>query len=366
MDYTFTDLRKVCLVGVDTITSAFALSIKRAGYSRIIYGVDEPSQVKYALACGSATEGGQSYQVGLRGSNLIVLSRICREPAERLANILEAADPHSIVLDSSAVKGHEEAVFEASGRKNVHYVGFHIVQDQLRDPSELNPSQFFFDSKAVILSPRNRKDYPAYKMIAKILESSGAKAIAMSPQDFRKRIATLEFMPDMLDFLALEAVMQGSPEEKIPVDYLGERLIKRLKRFAGLNGSSWCEAVAGTQDHLDELLELIEASLKSLRQDIHHGKLKERVNAVLEQGEYVQQEDTSTSDRELIVITGGVTSVKQKIAMALVGARISLGNLEELRGKTNGAYKLRLDNVAERDRATEALRAAGIEVELTD
>ncbi len=366
MELKLSDMRKIALGGVDTITTAIALSLKRSGFKGAIYGVDNSSVVTQAWNNGCVTDGGTDWHEALRHCRLVVLSRNTPDPIERLTTILELAEPNTIILDATAVKGHEEAAMESSGRKDVHYVGFHLVNEPKHETTENKPSHFFFDGKAIVLTPHVRADYPAYKVMEAVLQSVGATVIAMSPQAFHERLAMLDFVPDLLEFLELEAVLASTSAEKISAEYLGSRLHDRLKRLAGLHETSWHESLLGTRTHVDSLLANIQLSIQTLREDLLNATFKERVTAVLAKGDYLQKQAIDANRDEIIVMTSGDPKVMERIAKLLAESRVVVSKLELMQGKTDGAYKIRLDSEANRNKAASLLKAAGIKVEFKD
>ncbi|MBL0063400.1 MAG: hypothetical protein IPP40_18440 [bacterium] len=56
----------------------------------------------------------------------------------------------------------------------------------------------------------------------------------------------------------------------------------------------------------------------------------------------------------------------QHIAKLLAESRVVVSKLELMQGKTDGAYKIRLDSEASRNKAASLLKAAGIKVEFKD
>jgi len=357
------DIRRVCLLGLDPVVASLSMILKRSGFRGQVYGVDDTALVKQAWQHGCINDGGTNAAAGIKSAELIILSRSCANPRDRLAEALDQAQPDSIILEASTVKGHETVVFESSSRTDVHYVGFHMVQDDPALLNSCNPSPFFFESKAIILTPRIRADYPAYKILADALEKAGGTVIAMSPQAFHERVALMEFIPDLMDFLELEVALTSSTDDKITSEYLTTRLKDRLFRMVDLHESSWHDALNGTRHAVDKQLQAVEEAVKSLRNDIRTGNLKNRVASLLVQAEHLHVQGAAPVQQELVVITEGDPKVMERISKALAEAKVNIDRIEQLKGDTNGAYKLHLTDASTCARAACALKAAGIETE---
>ncbi|MCB1060848.1 MAG: prephenate dehydrogenase/arogenate dehydrogenase family protein [Calditrichaeota bacterium] len=366
METKLKNLSKITLGGIDTITSAISLALKRAGYRGAIYGIDEPDSVSYGWRRGCITDGGGDCHVGMKGSELIVLSREGGDPRDRLATLLELAEPGSIVLDATRVKGHEDSVFESNGRTDVHHVGFHVVQDILRDEPGATPSDFYFDGKSIILTPRVKADYPAYRMFAEIFELVGAQVIAMSPNDFRDRYSLLEVIPDLLNLLQLEEVFRSMSAEEVSGDFLGSRVVGRVRRLRNLQDKAWCESFIGTSEFVTKHLANIESSIASLRNSLSEQTVRAKANEVIRKSSHIAADVKPDCCCEVIVTTAGDVSVKQKIARALAESQVVIKKLEEMSGTNGEAFKLQMNNEADRKKAVQSLRAAGIKIELTD
>lgn len=366
MDKNIRHLRKVSLGGVDIISAAIVRSFRRYGFQGIVYGIDESEAIKHSWAAGIVTDGGCDCHIGMNNCELVVLSQVCGGSRERLETLLEIADPGTIILDCSSVKGHEEAVFAASGRKDVHYVGFHLVNDLPGGLKLSDATPYFFDHKALILTPRTKADYPAYHMLAEMFRSAGANVISMSPQAFHMRIAETEYVPDLFDIIQLETVLGDDSDEKIQSEYLGVRLTRRLKRLTDLHHSSWYDAMQGCQEPIDRLLEQAQRAIAVMRKELRAGTLRKHVSEMLELGEHLSETPDDPAAKELVVMTNGDPKTIQRIAKALAEAKLAIGGLEPLIGNTNGAYKLIMGSGVERDRAAQVLASAGIEIETTD
>ncbi|MCC6476053.1 prephenate dehydrogenase/arogenate dehydrogenase family protein [bacterium] len=366
MEKKFTDLRKVCLVGIDTLTTAVSRMLRRRGFRGTIYALDGGGHVKLAWAARIATDGGESYEEALRQCDLIVLSFHAKDYGERLLDVLVKADPDSLILDMSSVKGHEEAVVEESGRKDVRYVGFHQMNEAALEVSLEKVNEFYFDHKAIILTPRAKEDYASYRLLADLFESSGATAIAMSPQDFHRRLALLNFVPDLLDFVELELALGGSEDEHISVEYLGPRLYKRLEELAERHQTEWYNAMRGCGSPLGVLLNDLSDRIASIRNSLCHGELKDRVTKLLERCDYLIGAEETVSKQELLVMTGGDPKILERISVVLAEARLAIDTLHRMSGDTNGAFKLVMKTDEDKTRAAQLLQGAGIEVMTVD
>jgi prephenate dehydrogenase len=366
MDKNILHLRKVCLSSVDVVSAAIVRSFRRYGYRGTIYGIDESEAIKRSWAAGIVTDGSCDCHVGMHSCELVILSQSCINSRERLATLLEIAEPETIILDCSTVKGHEEDVFSASGRHDVHYIGFHLVNELPAGLTLNDATPFFFDHKALILTPRDKQDYPAFHKLAEVFRTVGANVIAMSPKMFHLRLAETEYIPDLLDLIQLETVLGEEGEEKIQAEYLGVRLNRRLQHLTGLHQGSWYDAMHGCQEPIDQLLEQAQNAIKQLREDLRSGTLRARVAEMLHLGEHLSKGIDTSNSLELFVVTRGDSKVIQHIAQVLAQARLKISELQPLPGNTNGAYKLTMGTAQDRERATQVLASAGIEIETTD
>jgi hypothetical protein len=366
MEIRLANIHKITLGGIDTTTCAISLAMKRAGFRGGVYGIDDSEQVNQAWKRGCISDGGGDCHAGMKSAELIVLSQEGGDPRDRLATLLELAEPGSIVLDTTRIKGHEDSVFESCGRDDVRHVGFHIVQDTLKTDHSENLSNFFFDGKAIVLTPRVKADYPAYRMISDVFETVGANVIAMSPSDFRDRYALLEAIPDLLDLIQLEEVFRVTADDAITGEFLGVRLGNRVRRLRQLQDKSWFESFSGATACVVNHLANIENSIASLRKTLTEETVKARAAEVLRQSARVVRDVEIAKTCQLIVTTAGDTAVKQRIAKALAQSQVVIQRLDEMIGTNGDAFKLELRTEEERDKAAQSLRAAGINIEIID
>ena len=366
MEKKFTDVRKVCLVGVDTLTAAISRMLRRRGFRGTVYALDASIHVKLAWAAGIATNGGESYEDALRQCDLIVLSHYAKDYGERLLDVLVRVESDSVILDMSSVKGHEDAVVEDSHRTDVRYVGFHQMSEVALDMPLEKVNEFYFDHKAIILTPRTKEDYPSYRLLADMFELSGAHVIAMSPQDFHRRLALLNFVPDLLDLIELELALGDSVDEHISVEYLGPRLHKRLEELAERHQTEWYNAMRGCGSPLGTLLNEFSRRIESIQSTLLRGDLRNRVTDLLERCDYLIGAKDVEVKQELLVMTGGDTKILERISVVLAEARLSIDTLHRMSGDTNGAFKLVMKSDTDKQRAAQLLQGAGIEVLTVD
>ena len=366
VDPKLNDLRKIALGGVDSITSAIVLSLKRAGFKGALYGVDSAAVITQAWNNGCVTDGGTEWKDALPNCKLVVLSRQSRNFRARLAKVLELAEPDTIILDASSVKGYAEDVIVASGREDIRHIGFFLVHEQDHANEDTKPSHFFFDGKTIILTPRSRTDLAAFKMLSTAFDTCGAKVIPMYPQAFYERLAMLDFVPDLLEFLELEAVLASTSADKITAEHLGQRLYARLKRLAELHQSAWHDSLIGTRSQIDCLLANIQLSIQTVREDLLAGSFEARVASVLAKGDYLHQQTIEAASDEIVVATKGDSQIMQRIARLLSESCVVVTKLEELKQDSEGTYKLRLESKEHRNKAVSLLKSAGIKVEFKD
>ncbi|RQV98931.1 prephenate dehydrogenase/arogenate dehydrogenase family protein, partial [bacterium] len=175
------EVKKICLVGVDEVVANLVVALRRTGFRGRTHAVTNSAQLKRAWGIGVANDGSERLEEGLEDAQLIVMSFSLEDSSERLASILENADPGAIIVDLSHTKAYVARIFEEVGREDVRYVGIRLV-DSLEISDVLTRTDpFFFDSKALILTPREKGDLDAYALLSEALESIGAQVIALSP-----------------------------------------------------------------------------------------------------------------------------------------------------------------------------------------
>ena len=297
------------------------------------------------------------------GAELIMLASHAGEAGIQLKDVLEWADDGSTISEMTRVKGNVDAVFEASRRSEVHYVGFRLLGDVANEDDVQLSNRFFFEDKTVILTPRCKQDLEAFASLQDVMRRLGSTVIAMSPQVHDTLLAHLSQVPKAAIVAILQRVFDGDADIKVAPQMLGKGLIEQLRQLAAMRRRGWVEDLSANRElvlkGLDEVLE----RLQRVRADIQNGTLGKELDSLIERAGAVLKLDGSDECTDLVLVAGEDATVAQKTAEVLANAHITIQTLVKMGHAESGTYRLNVKSAAERDRAVILLREAGMDVE---
>jgi hypothetical protein len=220
---------------------------------------------------------------------------------------------------------------------------------------------FFFDSKALILTPRNKEDLDAYGLLSEVLESIGAQVIALSPMAHDQLLANYVHVPRIVTLAVLEQVFADNSGDSVRPGIMGRDLVVQLERLLDLHHSNWMEELESVNglvcrgiDRLVERLELIKVDLKA-------NGLNDRLTDLLTTASMTLERAVEAQEPRLVVIANDNMKTLERVSKLLAQSRISIQDLERADRPGAAAYKLTMKSEADRNEAVSLLKSAGFQ-----
>ncbi|MBL0063399.1 MAG: hypothetical protein IPP40_18435 [bacterium] len=167
--------------------------MKRSGFKGAICGVDNSSTITQAWNNGCVTDGRNRLENALANCKLVVLHAVTRFNPAPNCEYWSLPNLNTIILDATAVKGHGEATMDcSSGREDIRSLCRIPPCKRTRPRDDRRQTiAFFFDGKAIILTPHSRR-LPCLQGVGGLRSRSfGARVIAMDPQAFHDGLRCL-------------------------------------------------------------------------------------------------------------------------------------------------------------------------------
>ena len=355
------EVKKICLIGVDEVVANLVVAFRRTGFTGRTHAVTKTCQLKRAWEIGVVNDGSERLDDGLKEAQLIVLSFSLQDSSERLASILEKADPGAIIVDLSHTKGYVSRIFEESGREDVRYVGIRLV-DSLEISDVLSkPDPFFFDSKALILTPRDKEDLDAYALLSQALESIGAQVIALSPMAHDRLIANYVHLPRISTLAVLEQVYATNSGDSLQPGFMGKELTAQLEQMMDLHHSQWSEELTPVKEMVCEGIDLLVERLQLIKQDLKGKGLEDRLTNLLTSASMTLQCAVKAKEPRFVVIAKDNLKTMEQVSKLLANAHLCISDLERTNHPDAPAYKLTMNTNEDRDDAVKLLKCAGIQ-----
>ena len=307
------------------------------------------------------TDGFQDLSEAVVGADLVMLSLQTGHAGGNLEKALADADEGAIISEMTRIKGNVNQVFERSGRRDVHYVGFRLAgePDVEHDVSESNA--FFFEGKTVILTPGGREDLEAFFKLQDVLRQMGATVVAMSPQAHDKLLARYTQVPKTAILAMLHGIFNNGEDVSITADILGKWLTTETRELAHMKRTGWAGDVDANRalvaQGLDELVE----RLRALKGDLVEGRIGARLDELIARAGVSVPLEEGPVKAELVLVSGADTKILEGASRILAEAHVNIGKLERMEHAEKGTFRLCFNSIEERDHALNLLRQAGIE-----
>lgn len=355
------EVKKICLIGVDEVVANLVVALRRTGFRGRTYAVTSSTQLKRAWEIGVANDGSENLQEGLDEAQLIVMSFSLEDSSERLTSVLDNADPGAIIVDLSHTKGYIAKIFEEIGRTDVRYVGIRLV-DSLEVSEVLSRTDpFFFDSKALILTPREKEDLDAYALLSEALESIGAQVIALSPMAHDRLLANYVHLPRVATLAVLEQVYAQNSGDSLRPGIMGKELTAQLEQMMDLHHSRWSDELEPVKKLVSDGIDLLVERLQLIKRDLLDAGLEERLTNLLTGASMTLERAAEARIPRLVVIAEDNLKTLEKVSTLLANAHLVINDLERADRPGAPAYKLTMNTNEDRDEAIQLLKTAGIQ-----
>jgi prephenate dehydrogenase len=355
------EVKKACLIGVDDVVANLVVALRRTGFTGRTHAVAETARLKRAWEIGVANDGTEKLSEGLKDAQLILLSYTLKNTSSRLASILKHAEAGSIIVDLSHSKGYVDRTFTESGRNDVHYVGIRLVDIREISESLTKTDPFFFDSKALILTPRGKADLDAYGLLSEALTSIGAQVIALSPMAHDQMIANYVHVPRIATLAVVEKIFADNSGDSVRPEIMGKELVVQLEQLLDLHHSNWMEELESVNGLVCKGIDRLVERLESIKADLSANRLHDRLADLLNQASMTLEHAATAQEPRLVVIANDNMKTLEQVSKLLAQSRISIQDLERADRPGAAAYKLTMKSAADRDQAVNLLKTAGIQ-----
>ncbi len=194
----------VAVVGVGLIGGSFALAVRKAGVASRVIGVSSPSAVEKALASGIIDDALPLDQA-VPQADLVLLSSTIRGILDTLPRLAGLVRPSTLVTDAGSTK---RLILQAARAvEGLHFVGGHpMAGKELSGVEHADAS--LFQGRPWVLCPTYAQDDSGIQRLRPILETIGAKPVAVPAAEHDSVVARTSHLPQLLS-TALAAALDA-------------------------------------------------------------------------------------------------------------------------------------------------------------
>ncbi len=359
-------IRQITIIGVGLIGGSLGKAWKSAGPDAAITGVDRSDVLERALAADAIDAAAEDAAEAVAESDLVVLATPLSAIVHNLSLIAEALPPGAIVTDVGSVKG--PIVDHARGvlRPDTLFVGGHPMAGSELGGIE-HASQFLFENATWVLCPGQSDTGDArYTELVDRVQSTGARAVVMSPKEHDEIAALVSHVPQLLAVALTNTV--GYRNDSNP-NYLKLAAggFRDLTRIAGSDESMWRDILAANHGSVLDALALLSAEIQRVRNRLVEEDFEE-VRSLFSRAR--ETRDTIPRDSKGFIAPLADVYVHAddrpgwiaSLASILADENINIKDMEllKIREGTGGTFRLSFADRATATSAVEILAANGL------
>ena len=269
----------VLIIGVGFMGGSLALALRTSGYDGEIFGIDLKGEaIRAGVERGAIDRGWTSFEeCGAREVEIAILSTPVRTFRNIARDLLNAGIKPSFITDLGSVKG--KLVKDLETVLGNRFVGGHPIAGTEKS-GVINSREDLFKGKKVILTPTEKTDLRAYRMVREMWERIGAKVEDMDPLLHDWVFGAVSHLPHAVAFALIDAIMEMSREVDL-FRYPGAGF-RDFTRIAGSDPVMWRDIFLENRENTLLAIDTYMESLKKLRDLVAQERVEE-LTAFLEE-----------------------------------------------------------------------------------
>lgn len=241
------------IIGLGLMGGSLALTLRRRFPNARVIGVSRRlSTIQLAKRKRLIHQGFVALEPAVARADYVFVCTPVDTIPQFLASVDRLSRPGTIVTDVGSTKQSIVRWAERRSFKQIHFIGSHPLAGS-HETGLKHASEHLYRNALVFLTPTSKTDRSAFKRIASIWRSVGAKPVICSPERHDQIASQISHLPHAVasvlvrsvspqflrygssGFLDTTRVAQGSPELWTPI-FLANRanLARDLKRFQSM------------------------------------------------------------------------------------------------------------------------------------
>jgi prephenate dehydrogenase len=271
-------IQQITIVGTGLIGGSLGLALRQHGFQGTIVGCDKPEVLERALTRGAIDRGGTDAKQAVRDSDVVVLATPVGAILSLFEKIAPTLPPATLIADTGSTKRQlaERArmVFGTAAGERV-LPGHPMAGKELGGIENADPA--LFRNVVWLITPigaAQQQHTARQTEYLKLLESIGARVIAIDPERHDRLCAWISHLPQMIS-TALASLLQEELGDEKAVAEIGGRALQEMTRIAHSPYSMWRDIALTNGENLEEALLRYEQQLAHLRENLCGPGLRE-------------------------------------------------------------------------------------------
>jgi len=260
---------RVALIGTGLIGGSIGLAVKASDPSSHVVAFDrDPGAAQRAVSRGAADEVASSAVAAVHDADVVFISIPVGSIATMASEVADQLKSGSVLTDVGSTKSRVVLEIEKRLPSDVSFVGGHPMSGSEDDGIEAARQDLFVDAWW-ILTPTERSDAGAYRMLHNLLTTIGARVMALEPKEHDELMAVVSHVPQ-LTATALMNVAAERGRDHAGLLALAAGGFRDVTRVAASNPEVWLDICDENADAIADALQLFAQRLLGLRDLINH------------------------------------------------------------------------------------------------
>lgn len=249
---------KVTVLGVGLIGASFALAIRKKGLCRHIAGAGRnESNLLRAKEMGIIDSYDLDPAAACTGSELVLLSAPVGAFPDLVRRCSVSLKRGAIITDAGSVKGSLVHDIESLLPAHVRYIGGHPIAGSDRSGIDSSNADLFKNAKCIV-TPTEKSDAAALKIVMDIWKSLGSQVITMDPATHDRIYGAVSHLPHVIAYALMNTVSDIDPAY---LEFCGQGF-KDTTRIASSSPEMWRDICLRNRENLIEMLSLFQNNLE--------------------------------------------------------------------------------------------------------
>ena len=269
-------IRQIMIVGTGLIGGSFGLALRQHGFRGALVGCDRPEVLDAALLRG-AIDRGVTDASQAQDCDVVILAIPIGGILTTFEKLAPTLSPSTLITDTGSTKVQlvERARMMFGAEAGIRVLPGHPMAGKERGGIENADADLFRDAVWLITPINAERQYTGrQREYMELLESIGARVIAMDPERHDRLCAWISQLPQMIA-TALASVLRDELGEDEAIKEIGGRALREMTRIASSPYSMWRDIALTNSQNIEEALLRFEQQLAHLRENLRGPGLRE-------------------------------------------------------------------------------------------
>jgi prephenate dehydrogenase len=270
-------IRQITIVGTGLIGGSLGLALRQQGFLGALVGCDRPEVLDAAVIRGAIDRGETDVKQAVEGSDVVVFATPIGGILSTFEKLAPTLLPHTLVTDTGSTKvqfvERARMVFGAAAGSRV--LPGHPMAGKERGGIQ-NADADLFRGAVWLITPINAEQQYTERQreYVELLESIGARLVAMDPKRHDRLCAWISHLPQMIA-TALASTLREELGDDDAIREIGGRALREMTRIASSPYSMWRDIALTNSQNIDDVLLRFEQQLAHLRENLRGPGLRE-------------------------------------------------------------------------------------------